>query len=418
MEDKNVNGFADIDKLLEEDGSIEEIINGALKESSSKSTGKSEKKSEPARVIDYESFAKEKPSMVFDIEDCKKIIQLAKSIPNFNELANFIGFKKTETGATILVTNVSEYLSADFEIKNKNNVIDSGEFMVFPIDTLVKACRSSRDAVSIFKDNGQYRISVIGGSIPIENNASVNEETYTKELNQESEENIQIDVAEYKDIVNSLGGIASSAVSVQQKTIVMEEGYAKTAFIRCFSRKKMSTNISLIMRVTDVNIISRLLDRVTDKNITISRTGTRRTYKVGNSLYSCLETKSFIQKHSEELLNDILSNGARLEINLEDLKMLTGLMVTLKNTDSTFIMKVVNDTLLVETVINGEDNSFELEMVKKNGITFNGELKLDTTVFHNLISNYGGENVNILLNADGFAIDTADKSSVIGAEII
>lgn len=409
----------DLMNLLDDDGSIDDIISGAIKESSSKSAVKSNEKKVSVN-IDYESFAKDNLSMVLSLEDCKKIIQLAKSIPNFNELANFIGVKKIENGARIFVTNISEYLSADFEVRNKTNVIPNGEFMVFPIDTILKAFRSSRDAISIFKDeNGQYRISVVGGNIPIENNSSVNEETYTNGLNIEnSEGTLTIDMAEYKDIVTSLSGIANSAVSVQQKTIVMEDGYAKTSFIRCFSRKRMSTNISLVMRVTDINIINRLLDKVTDKNITVYQNGTRRTYKIGNSLYSCLETKSFIQKYSEELIDNVIGQGTRLEINLDDLKMLTGLLVTLKNTESTFIIKVVNDNLVIETVINGEDNSFELDMIRKNNVEFNGELKLDTTVFHNLISNYGGDKINILLNSDGMAIDTADKSSVIGAEII
>lgn len=407
----------ELDEILNgDDNSIEQIVADALGKSKSNS-GANNKTKEEVKV-DYESYAKEN-SIVFSLNNFKEILRIGGSLSPLNEIVNFISFKVSGDNIILYSSNSTEVIRNEFPIMNKTNRLPDGEFFSLPKDILVKAFRSSRGAITVFKENDKFRISVIGGSIPIENNYGLTEELYEKLLSIKPEISETINIAEYKDIISNLSGLAASAISPQQKTLVFSDKEVKVSFLRCFSRKRITNNLNLVMRVQDISILNTLINTnpsITELKIEKS-SDNKLLYTVGNSKFSCIEITPHIRKEQEELLDNVIDQGVRFEVDINDVIIITSLLSSLKNTDGSVYLCEEDKKIKIKANLDKELNVFDINSIKVNNGELKEDLKLDTNMLNSLVSNYSGK-VNIILHSDGFAVDSAEKSSVLGAEII
>lgn len=403
----------ELEEILSGDDSIEKIVADALGKSS-----KGNAKEKIETVVDYESYSKEN-SVVFSIGNFKEILRIGGALSPLNEIVNFISFKVAGDKVKVYNSNSVEVIKTEIPIMNKTNKMQDGEFFSLPKDILVKAFRSSRGAVTIFKENDKFRISVIGGSIPIENNYGLVEELYEKLLTINPSISETINIAEYKSVINDLSGLAASAISPQQKTLVFGDKEVKVSFLRCFSRKRITNNINLVMRVQDISILNTLINiNHNTTEVKIEKTEDNKLlYSVGDSMFSCMEITSHIRKEQEDLLDKVVTEGARFEVDINDIRIITALLTSLKNTDGSIVLVEENKQLKIKARLDKEENNFDISSVKVNNVELKEAVKLDTNMINSLVSNYSGK-LNVILHSDGFAVDSAEKSSVLGAEII
>lgn len=407
MEDLNF----DLDEILNDGGSIEDII-GSVDIKADK--GKTEKKEKVVKSVDYQSYSVE-DSVVLDASDVANILKLARAIPSLNELSSFVGMEVVGDKLSIYVSNVTEYIKSDFQIRNTENRMEEGTFVVFPIDTLMKALRASTDVVTIFKKDAQYRVSVIGGSIPIENNASVKIDNYKNSINLIGEPTI-LDVNIYNGVVDSLYALAASAVSLQQKKINIKDGFAVANFLRCLAKKSVDPSIELGLRVIDVQIISRLLANEKSQNISVYKNDSRLTYKIGNSIYSCVETQSFLNVKLNDVMDVVLEKGVRAKVDIEEIRKISSLLTSLQNVEEVITLKEVNGRINIFAKISGEENTFTLATEKMTTDVFGGGAKLNAKMFDSAISSYS-EDVVVYLSEEGIIFETSDKRVLVGAEL-
>ncbi|MGL4999560.1 MAG: hypothetical protein ACRC0R_00145 [Cetobacterium sp.] len=402
-----------LDDILGDGGSIDDIL-GAIPTGKPVRPGKEKKEVEAKVTLDYQQFAVD-DSIVLDIVDIKKAVQLAKSIPSLNELSGFIGFEVSGDEVVTYSSNVTEYLKSRFTIRNSEMRMEEGTFFTLPIDTLVKAYNASIDVVTIFNNNGQYRLSVIGGSIPVENNASVTLDTYKKSL-EVSGDSFSLSTNIYRDIVNSLTGLASSAVSLQQKKITVSNGNAIANFLRCLAKKTVDTDLDLGLRIVDIGIIGRLLDNSLT-TINVYKKESRITYVIGNSVYSCVETASYLNDRLSSTMDSVLESGIRVQLDTEELRKISTLITTLNNVDEVFTMKDINGVLNIQSKMGGEENNFRLQTTNLTNRIFSEGVRLNAKMFDYAISSYADDSVIVYLSKEGIIFETSDKRVLVGAEL-
>lgn len=204
----------------------------------------------------------EYPHFKFDTDELKKFLGVAKNIistSNSDSITNSIFLTEENDKLILRVTDLDVYLEYEVDLKNEVNVLEDNVFI--PLDIIQKLIKATQEESVIYKKEGDYFLTLIGGDMVLET-SDAEEEGFR--YDGEEEKLKEVNSEELFNVVKDLGNLAISAVSPKEKRVYLYDNEAYANYMWAGVKAKKSF-VNMDLQVKDIKVMKKLLDGVEEE---------------------------------------------------------------------------------------------------------------------------------------------------------